>query len=70
MKHEDASILLEDVLDTLVEVGNGTTDEMLHEAADKLFRFRDEWFKKQNEAHSTTRKVIVAAEDIFQGRGP
>ena len=33
--------LIEDVLDTLIEVGNGTTDEMLHEAADKLFRVRD-----------------------------
>lgn len=33
--------LIEDVLDTLIEVGNGTTDEMLHEAANKLFRVRD-----------------------------
>ena len=33
--------LIEDVLDTLIEVGNGTTDEMLHEAADELFRVRD-----------------------------
>ena len=33
--------LIEDVLDTLIEVGNGTTDEMLHEAADKLFMVRD-----------------------------
>ena len=43
---EEARSILEDVLDTLIEVGNGTTDEMLHEAADKLFRFRDKWFKK------------------------
>ena len=34
-------LLLEDVLDTLVEVGNGVTDEQLHEAADKLFKVRD-----------------------------
>ena len=46
MTKDEASKLLEDVLDTLVEVGNGVTDEMLHEAADKLFRFRDEYFKK------------------------
>ena len=33
--------LIEDILDTLIEVGNGTTDEMLHEAANELFRVRD-----------------------------
>lgn len=33
--------VLEDVVDTLVEVGYGTTDEMLHEAADKLIAIRD-----------------------------
>ena len=33
--------LIEDILDTLIEVGNGTTDEMLHEAANKLFKVRD-----------------------------
>ena len=33
--------LLEDVLDTLIEVGNGTTDKMLHSAADSLFIVRD-----------------------------
>lgn len=38
---EDAHELIEEVLDTLIEVGNGTTDEMLHEAADKLFVVRD-----------------------------
>lgn len=36
----EALLLIEDVLDTLVEVGNGVTDEMLHEAADKLFKAR------------------------------
>jgi hypothetical protein len=36
-----AKIILENVLDTLIEVGNGTTYEMLHEACDELFRFRD-----------------------------
>lgn len=41
----DAGILLEDVIDTLIEVDNGITDEMLHEATDKLFKFRDDYFK-------------------------
>lgn len=40
----EASSLLEDVLDTLVEVGNGVTDSDLHDAADKLFEFRNEHF--------------------------
>lgn len=38
--HEEEMLLIEDVLDTLVEVGNGVTDEQLHEAADKLFKVR------------------------------
>jgi hypothetical protein len=46
MTKEQASELIEDVLDTLVEVGNGVTDEMLHEAANKLFKFRDEFLNK------------------------
>lgn len=33
--------LIEDILDTLIEVGNGVTDEDLHESADKLFKVRD-----------------------------
>lgn len=41
--HRDGGVfeLIEDVLDTLIEAGNGVTNEMLHEAADKLFRVRD-----------------------------
>ena len=39
-KKKPAMQLIEDVLDTLVEVGNGVTDEMLHEAAEKLFKAR------------------------------
>lgn len=35
-----AFTLLEDVLDTLVEVGNGVSDKDLHEAAAKLFEAR------------------------------
>lgn len=38
---EEAFSLVDDVIDTLIEVGNGTTDEMLHEGADKLFVVRD-----------------------------
>ena len=45
MKKEEASILLEDVIDTLIEVGNGITEKHLHEACDKLLKFRDEFFK-------------------------
>lgn len=45
LSQNEASKLLEDVLDILVEVGNGTTDEMLKEAANKLFKFRDGYFK-------------------------
>ena len=32
--------IVEDVLDTLIEVGNGTTEDDLHNAADKLFGLR------------------------------
>ena len=32
--------LIEDVLDTLCEVGNGITDDELHKSADKLFEVR------------------------------
>ena len=41
-----AALLLEDVLDTLVEVGNGTSDEDLRLACKKLFLFRDAYFNK------------------------
>ena len=32
--------IIEDILDDLIEVGNGTTDKMLHADADKLFGLR------------------------------
>lgn len=38
---EQLQTLFEQALDTLIEVGNGVTDEMLHEATDKLFKVRD-----------------------------
>lgn len=37
----DAMELIEDILDTLMEAGNGTTDEALHKAADQLLKVRD-----------------------------
>jgi hypothetical protein len=37
----EACSRLEDPVDTLIEVGNGTTDEMLHKAADDLLSVRD-----------------------------
>lgn len=43
----DASLIIENVLDTLVEVGNGSTENDLHKAADYLFAFRDKWLYKQ-----------------------
>jgi len=46
MDKDEARLIIEDVLDTLVEVGNGVSDEMLHEAAGKLFRFRNEFLWK------------------------
>lgn len=41
--YAEAQELLEDVLDCLTEVGNGTTDEELWIAKAKLFKFRDEF---------------------------
>jgi hypothetical protein len=44
---KEADDLLEDVLDILTELefGNGDPDTDLHLAKNKLFRFRDEYFK-------------------------
>lgn len=47
LSDDDAAYIIEVVLDTLVEVGNGTTDADLHEAADYLFALRDHWFKSR-----------------------
>lgn len=38
---EEVMTLIEEVLDTLVEAGNGVTNKDLHNAADRLFRVRD-----------------------------
>jgi len=52
LSNEDASFIIENLLDVLVEVGNGTTDEELHKQADYLFALRDKYLKpilKHNE---------------------
>ena len=46
MDDKEASVILEETLDVLAEVGNGVTNEMLYKQCDKLLKFRDEWFKK------------------------
>jgi len=60
MTKDEAKEILEDVLDTLVEVGNGTTDEMLHDAANKLFRFRDEYFNEVNRRNENASKKVLS----------
>jgi len=42
----EAQTLIEDILDTLIEVGNGVTEEQLYIACQKLFCVRDCWFNK------------------------
>ncbi len=45
---QDASSIINGLLDTLIEVGNGgITDAHLHEEADRLFALRDYWFKQK-----------------------
>lgn len=46
LSNDDAKLIIEEVIDTLVEVGNGTTDEQLHKACDYLLSLRDLWFDK------------------------
>lgn len=38
---ENAADIIEEAIDTLIEVGNGVTDEMLHKLCSKLFVLRD-----------------------------
>ncbi len=49
LTREEASSLVDDVIDTLIEVGNGVTDEMLHADADKLFMVRDYYLHDRKE---------------------
>lgn len=53
----EAVTLLEDVLDTLVEVGNGITEEDLKISCDKLFKFRNEYFKQKGDFNPVRNKV-------------
>lgn len=48
LSDDDAALIIENVLDALVEVGNGITDEELHKTADYLFALRDKWFNKRS----------------------
>lgn len=45
----EATQLLEDVLDTLVEIRNGITEKHLKEVCNKLVTFRDKYFKVEIE---------------------
>ena len=45
LSNEDASLIIENVIDALIEVGNGISDAELHKQADYLFALRDLWFK-------------------------
>lgn len=47
LSDDDAKLIIEEVIDTIVEVGNGTTDEQLHKACDYLLSLRDLWFDKR-----------------------
>lgn len=47
LSDDDAKLIIEEVIDTLIEVGNGTTDEQLHKACDYLLSLRDLWFDKR-----------------------
>lgn len=55
---EESSFLLEEVIDTLIEVGNGVTDEQLHESADYLLYFRDFYFKNSRPTNDFETKVL------------
>ena len=46
-------VLIEEVIDTLFEVGNGVTNEDLAECLEKMFRIRDllEKEKKKNDSN-------------------
>jgi hypothetical protein len=44
---QEAYEIIEDVIDTLCEVGNGVTDKDLLIAQGNLFLFRDSWLKQK-----------------------
>jgi len=61
MNRKEANDILEDVIDTLNEVGNGTSDADLHTARDQLLRFRDEYHNKQET------QIVGVAFKMFDG---
>ena len=48
LSDEDASLIIENVLDVLTEVGNGITDEELSKQREYMFALRDLWFNKRS----------------------
>lgn len=56
LSNKDASFIIENVLDTLREVGNGSyTDDELHKSTDLLIALRDKWLDK----------LIAENEELF-----
>jgi len=53
MNKSEASTILETVIDSLIEAGNGITEADLHRSDDLLLKFRDEWFN-----HALYHKVV------------
>lgn len=60
MTDEEASRIIEDVLDALIEFPNAgpeeVQDEMMSDALSKLFKFRDEWMRPTIEARAEAAK--------------
>ena len=67
MTRDEAKEILEDALDLLVEVGNGTTDKDLHDAASKLFTFKSEWLKGQDEIDALKAELAEYKENDYWG---
>ena len=57
MDKSEAYELLQEVLDALVKAENGITKKKANEAADKLFKFRDEYF--DNSVNETKNPVVI-----------
>lgn len=64
----DASILLEEVIDTLIEVGNGVSEKELNEACDKLLIFREKWFVNSDQSHKLDGAVQINHPTIVRYR--
>ena len=55
--------LIEDVLDVLTEVGNGTTDEDLREALNKLLKFRDTHLQEAIKVYEIAQELVEVFDD-------